>query len=228
MLKPKRKITKKEIKHDPFLESIFSFKEHLNEKKQLYTRSVIGFLAVILLVLFYTNNQSVNREAAENIFSKAMVYIGLDDNENAMIHLREVIDEYGSTSAGKDASYYLGRIYFDKNEYEMALPHFERYANKGNNPLFYGSTYQALVEIYKSNNDITKAIKYQRMSRENANSKEEGAWAALGLAELSLAIGNKQDALKLVNDVLADFEDNFELKQKADEVMGKIVGWEQG
>ncbi|MDP6340036.1 MAG: tetratricopeptide repeat protein [Candidatus Marinimicrobia bacterium] len=227
MLKPKRKITKKEIQRDPFLEGIFSLKEHLNEKKQLYTRSIIGIIAVMLAVWLYTNNQSVNREAAENIISKAMVYIDLDDHENAMIHLREVIDEYGSTPAGRVASYYLGRIYFDKNEYEMALPHFERYANKGKNPLLFSSTYRALVEIYKVNNDLTNAIKYQKMATENANSKEERAWTSLGLAELSLANGNKQDAQNLVNGVLEEFENNFELKQKADEITGKIIGREQ-
>ncbi len=228
MLKPKRKITKKEIKRDPFLESIFSVKEHLNEKKQAYTRVVIGLLAVILLGSIYTRNQSANREAAENIISKAMVYIDLGDNDNALIHLQEVIDEYGGTDAGRNASYYLGRIYFDKNEYDMALPHFERYAKKGKNPLLYGSTYQALVAIYKAKQDLADAIKYQRMSKDNANTKEEAAWASLGLAELSLANGDKKEAEKLVNRVLADFEDNLDLKQKANEISGKIGGIEQG
>ena len=84
MLKPKRKITKKEIKRDPFLESIFAFKEHINQKKQIYTKVIIGVLAVFILGYLYTNNQSSNSEAAETLISKAMVYIDLGDRKSVV------------------------------------------------------------------------------------------------------------------------------------------------
>ena len=185
MLKPKRKITKKEIQRDPFIENIFTFKKHINQKKSIYTKMII---------------------------------------DNARIYLQEVIDEYGNTDAGLNANYYLGRIYFITGEYEMALPHFERYAKKGKNPLLSLSTYQGLVSIYKSKQDLPNAIKYQKISREKANSKKEKAWVSLGLAELTLANGDKNGAIKLISNVLENYEDNFELKQKAEEISGKIYG----
>ena len=106
----------------------------------------------------------------------------------------------------------------------MALPHFERYAKKGKNPLLSLSTYQGLVSIYKSKQDLPNAIKYQKISREKANSREEKAWVSLGLAELTLANGDKNGAIKLISNVLENYEDNFELKQKAEEISGKIYG----
>ena len=224
MLKPKRKITKKEIQRDPFIENIFSFKEHINQKKSIYTKVIIGVFAVFILSYLYTNNRSSNFEAAETLISKAMVYVDLGDNDNAMIYLQEVIDEYGNTDAGLNANYYLGQIYFITGEYEMALPHFERYTKKGKNPLLSLSTYQGLVSIYKSKQDLANAIKYQKISREKANSKEEKAWVSLGLAELTLANGDKNGAIKLISNVLENYEDNFELKQKAEEISGKIYG----
>ena len=224
MLKPKRKITKKEIQRDPFIENIFSFKEHINQKKSIYTKVIIGVFAVFILSYLYTNNRSSNFEAAETLISKAMVYVDLGDNDNAMIYLQEVIDEYGNTDAGLNANYYLGQIHFIAGEYEMALPHFERYTKKGKNPLLSLSTYQGLVSIYKSKQDLANAIKYQKISREKANSKEEKAWVSLGLAELTLANGDKNGAIKLISNVLENYEDNFELKQKAEEISGKIYG----
>jgi tetratricopeptide (TPR) repeat protein len=224
MLKPKRKITKKEIQRDPFIENIFSFKEHINQKKSIYTKVLIGVFAVFILSYLYTNNRSSNFEAAETLISKAMVYVDLGDNDNAMIYLQEVIDEYGNTDAGLNANYYLGQIHFIAGEYEMALPHFERYTKKGKNPLLSLSTYQGLVSIYKSKQDLANAIKYQKISREKANSKEEKAWVSLGLAELMLANGDKNGAIKLISNVLENYEDNFELNQKAEEISGKIYG----
>ena len=227
MLKPKRKITKKEIQRDPFIENIFSFKEHINQKKSIYTKVLIGVFAIFILSYLYTNNRSSNFEAAETLISKAMVYVDLGDNDNAMIYLQEVIDEYGNTDAGLNANYYLGQIYFITGKYEMALPHFERYAKKGGNPLLSLSTYQGLVSIYKAKQDLANAIKYQKISREKANSKEEKAWVSLGLAELTLANGDRNGAIKLISNVLENYEDNFELKQKAEEISGKIYGEKQ-
>ncbi len=222
MLKPKRKILKKEIKRDPFLESIFSIKTHFTEKKQYYTRIILAVLAVFIMGSFYLKSQDTNRESAENILSKAMVSLALNDKDNAMIHLQEVIDEFGSTVAGRNASFYLGRIYLDKSEYDLALPYFEKYAAKGRNPILTGSVYQALVNIYRSKQDLSNAIKFQKMCIKHSNSKEEKAWASLTLADLSLANGDKVTASELVKGILADFKNNNGIKQRADEITGRI------
>jgi tetratricopeptide (TPR) repeat protein len=222
MLKPKRKILKKEIKRDPFLESIFSIKTHFTEKKQYYTRIILTVLAVFIMGSFYLKSQDTNRESAENILSKAMVFLALNDKDNAMIHLQEVIDEFGSTVAGRNASFYLGRIYLDKSKYDLALPYFEKYAAKGRNPILTGSVYQAMVNIYRSKQDLSNAIKFQKMCIKHSNSKEEKAWASLTLADLSLANGDKVTASELVKGILADFKNNNGIKQRADEITGRI------
>jgi tetratricopeptide (TPR) repeat protein len=171
---------------------------------------------------FYLKSQDTNRESAENILSKAMVFLALNDKDNAMIHLQEVIDEFGSTVAGRNASFYLGRIYLDKSEYDLALPYFEKYAAKGRNPILTGSVYQALVNIYRSKQDLSNAIKFQKMCIKHSNSKEEKAWASLTLADLSLANGDKVTASELVKGILADFKNNNGIKQRADEITGRI------
>ena len=222
MLKPKRIISKKEIKRDPFLESIFSIKTYFTEKKQYYTRIILAVLAVFIIGLFYLKSQDSNTESGENILSKAMVFLALNDEANALIYLQEVIDEYGSTVAGVNASFYLGRIYLDKGEYDLALPYFEKYASKGKNPILTGSVYQAMVNIYRSKHDLSNAIKFQKICIKQSNSKEEKAWASLDLADISLANGDKVTASELVKRILADFKNNNGIKQRADEITGRI------
>lgn len=227
MLKPKRKISRKEIQRDPFLESIFSIKTHLTDKKQFYTRIVLGVLSVIVLGSLYLRSQGANRDMAEYTISKAMVFIDLNDEDNAMIHLQAVIDEFESTEAGRNASFYLGRIYLDKGEFDLALPYFERYVVKGRNPLLMGSAYQAMVNIYLSKHDLSNAIKYQKISIKHSNSKVEKAWASLNLANLSIAGGDKSTASELVNRIIIDFKNNNDLQQRADELSGKISSMKQ-
>jgi len=42
MLKPKKKITRKEIQRDPFLESVDQAQAHLEENRSLYMKLAIG------------------------------------------------------------------------------------------------------------------------------------------------------------------------------------------
>jgi hypothetical protein len=60
------------------------------------------------------------------------------------------------------------------------------------------------------------------MCIKHSNSKEEKAWASLALADLSLANGDKVTASELVKGILADFKNNNGIKQRADEITGRI------
>jgi len=82
--------------------------------------------------------------------------------------------------------------------------------------------YQAMVNIYRSKQDLSNAIKFQKMCIKHSNSKEEKAWASLALADLSLANGDKVTASELVKGILADFKNNNGMKQRADEITGRM------
>ena len=222
MLKPKRKILSKEIERDPFLDWILSMRKHINKTKRVYTRGALGLVAFILFGYLYSNNQSSNRSEAVNIMNKALVFVDIGDTDNAMVYFQKLLDEYSGTITGKKAGFYIGRIYFDNGEYNLAIPHLERYAKKGKNGFLLGANYEALVSIYQSKNDLDNAIRYQRLVKDNASTKENGAWASLQLAKLLIENGENQEAIKLVNIVLKNFAEKFLLKQKADEIKGKV------
>ena len=52
MLKPKRKITRKEIKRDPFLETIDKFENSFENNKKTFLNIVLAILAGIFIVNF--------------------------------------------------------------------------------------------------------------------------------------------------------------------------------
>ncbi len=222
MLKPKRKDFRKEIEQDPFLESVFSFKSHLENNKQKYFKIVGGIFAVVLIVVLFTRSQASNRDAAEAILSKGMIYVELGDDQNAMIHLQEVVDEYSSTSAGKTAGYYIGRIHYDREDYNLAQPYFENYVSSGDNILLIGAASQALVDIFLNSGNVEEAIRYQKRAIEEANSKVASAFASVRLAEIYANDGNHSKAESILNNLLKDYEDHFEVRQKIDQVFGLI------
>ena len=222
MLKPKREILRKEIKKDPFLEGVFSAKTHFETNKQRYYKIVASVAVIFLIATIFIRSQNTNREVAESILSKGMHYVEKGDHQNAMIYFQEAVDEYGSTHAGHIAGYYIGRIHYDRGDYNLAQPHLESYVSEGNNILLIGAACQALVNVHMTNGNIKEAISYQKRAIDNAASKIESAFASVKLAELYINEGNLSDSELQLNSLLKDHQDHFELQQKVNELYGQI------
>ena len=97
------------------------------------------------------------------------------------------------------------------------------YANNGNNKLLLGASCQLLADIYKINNDLENAIKYQKLQLKFINSNVDKAYANINLAKLSFKMGDKQSAQRLIKQVINENSDNFDIIQFAEQANGEIL-----
>ncbi len=220
MLKPKRKIASKELKKDPFLDTIYSIKEHFDEKKQQYIK--IGLVAVVVFVIgfLYNSTSLTNENDADYGLSIGMVYINQGDYQNAIMQFQQIVDEYSNTNSGYDASFYIGKIHFERGNYDLALPHFERYISGSNNDFILSSAYESLSAIYENKNNLDDAISYQKKSINKSISKLRNAYSKLRLAKLYIFNNDKERAIKVMDEVIDDHKDNFEIKKEYDFLHG--------
>lgn len=223
MLKPKRKILSQEIENDPFIETLFSIKQHFNFHKKIYFRSIAAFIIILLIISFLLRSQSTNSSNASNTLNKAMVFMSQEDNLNAMIFLQEANDKYSNTDAGLDASYYLGKIHFDREDYIMSKSYLKEYINKGSNKLLLGASCQALANIYTISNELENAIKYQRLQLKYINSNIDKAYANINIAKLSFNMGDTLSAKILIEQVIKENSENFKIIQLAEQANGEIL-----
>jgi tetratricopeptide (TPR) repeat protein len=224
MLKPKRKITRKEIEKDPFLEGVFSLKQHLENKKQQYLK-IGGVVIALVLVAFFVNQNSVsNQNEADYGVGIGMVYLNKGDYQNAIMQFQQIVDEYSSTDAGYNATFYIGKIHFDRGNYDLSLPHFERFISGSNNDFILSSAYELLSAIYESNDKLDEAISYQKKSINKSISKLGSAFSKLRLAKLYILNKNDELAVKYMNEVLEAHDDNFEIKKEYDFLYGLMGG----
>ena len=226
MLKPKRKITSKEINRDPFLEAIYALKEHLNSKKQQYVKIGILAISVVLLLFFLNQNSKSNAMEAEFGLSIGMVYLEKGDLQNAMLQFQQIIDEYSNTAAGHGSSFYIGKIHFDKDEYDLALPYLERSISRKNNDFINSSAYHALAEIYVNKNQFDKAIDSQKKSINYINSASGVAISRLKLGKFYLLNGDKDIAKNLLEEVSNEHSSNIDIKNEISYLSGLILSLE--
>jgi hypothetical protein len=97
MLKARKRITKKEIKHDPFLESIYQTKEYFEKNVKTITRAGIGLVAVLIVVFIFNKNLNAERNASEVALGKAIVNLGIGDRDNGLLQLELLIDDYSGS-----------------------------------------------------------------------------------------------------------------------------------
>ncbi len=224
MLKPKRKITRKEIKVDPMLESLASANEHFNTHKQTYVRGGAVIVIGILAVIFYMNRHSVAIHEANTALGKALISWETNDLDNAKFQFELLLDEYGHTVSGEQGAYYLGLIALKNGDTEMARTNLETFVNSNSVPILEASARMHLADLYASTGDIGSARKsLQQVGRLGCTSGQKDE-ANIRLFKLMISSGDTDEAEDLLNEFLAQENLHDKARNDAQQLLGMIQG----
>ena len=157
MLKPKKKITIKEIKQDPLLETIFKGQQYFNENKRLIARIGGGILLVVTVLILYRSNHSSVSTEADDILASAMSHYRAGNHSKAIADLDILINQYSSTKSGETAIYYLADINMDAGNDSEVWKYAEIYARSGLSSSHRAGAYQMLGELNEKEGDYSGA-----------------------------------------------------------------------
>jgi len=224
MLKPKRKISRRDIKKDPFLEFINDSQKWIKDRKKIIYQAVFGVIVVVAVIYFVSNNRISSGITGEALLGKALLSQDIGDVENAKFQLQTLIDDYDGTKAGIEGKYYLGKMSFDDGELESASENFNDYIKKGDNAILMTSAYKLLSEIALKNSDGEKAESYLQKGTKFAENTVYHQEMSLLLAKQLFANGKIDKAKKIVDNILKQEDILFSIKKTAEELKGRIEG----
>ena len=223
MLKPRRKIIKKELKKDPYIEFLSKAKSNVDENKILYTRLVLGTVAIIVALLFFTNNLQKSKDAGAESLGKALVTLASGDLDNATLQFEFVADEYDNNESGTLAKYYLARAHFNEKDYLAA----SSYLNEINDASF--KLIQFPVSIYKmlgfialEDGDQAAAMDYYEQALDKSKIAQQEQSITLDLADVLLKMGDFSRSQELVQKVLDEAAPRSPVNSRAEELIGRI------
>ena len=132
MLKPKKKITKREIKEDRLITTYFEASTWYQNNKKIVNGVLTGIVVLAIVMVAYTNNVSSNNQKATAELGKILSYydqgkydLAIAGNLQENVRgLQSIVDDYGSTKAGELAGFYLANSYFAQGNYDKALGYF--------------------------------------------------------------------------------------------------------
>jgi len=129
MLKPKKKITKKELKEDKFVKFTLQAKTYLDENSKQVFYMVAGIFGVALIIIAFAYTHNANVEEAQAQLGIAQVEYSNLNYDKAITRLERLIESYSSTNEADQGTFLLANILYQKERYEESKIYFEQFVD---------------------------------------------------------------------------------------------------
>ncbi|HWP82563.1 MAG TPA: tetratricopeptide repeat protein [Bacteroidota bacterium] len=211
MLRPKKKVTKKEIKTDSLVTGYFEAQAWYSEHKTLMKGIALGIVGLVTTMVVVLNNIRAETESATAELGKVLPYydqgnyeVALNGNPSENIRgLRDIVNDYGNTNPGEMAKLYLANSYYYLKQYDKALEYYQD--TDLDDPLLMAAAYSgagACLEIKGEYGEAAvlfeKAASLQTIDSYRA---EQLHHAARNFA----AAGNRQKAVELYKRITKEY-----------------------
>ena len=147
MLKPKRKITKKEIKKDPLLETVYKGQKLFEEKRNFISIAAVILLSVFATVFLVQSIKKNKEDEANKIMSTAMSLYQNDNFSEALLSFDNLISDFENTIDGKKALFYSAKIHMNAGRSIEARKFAQDYLETGNSSAHTLGSFLILAEI---------------------------------------------------------------------------------
>ena len=222
MLKPKRKITRKEIKKDPFLESIDKLENNFEQNKKTYLNIAIGLIASILVIYILLNKQSQKNIDSNSDLGMALVAFDNEDYDNAKFQFETIVSEYSGTNSSNVANYYLGKISFENDDLDKSKTYLNAYLKDPEPDILIPGAIKMLSNIALKSSEYDKAIKLlDRGIRLDLNSDIINDFKLLKVSILKDQ-GKPEIAQNILDEILKEEKLPNHLKRLSEELIGMM------
>ncbi|HUN66276.1 MAG TPA: tetratricopeptide repeat protein [Bacteroidota bacterium] len=216
MLKPKKKLTKRELKEDPLVTKLGQAEMYYETNKKYINYGLFAMVAIIVIVMVYVNNHRKDEEKAATelgkifmIFDaaatdKAQYTIAINGQpERGIMGLKTIVDNYGSTGSGQKARLYLGDAYYNLGQYDDAMRQFDNFS--GSDPLLSASALAGVAACYEAKHNYgDAAAKYEKASSVVAIPDAAAEYLNLAAIDYGTA-GQKEKAVTLLKKLKKEY-----------------------
>jgi len=209
MLKPRKKISKKEIKEDKFVEVALNARAYLEENYQRVSIIVISIFAVILIVMYWNYRENVKAEQSSALLGKAQLEYQNLNYSKAKEFIITLMEEYPGTEAAEQGIFLYANLLYQEKNYEEAKHYYKEFIDSysGSNILIASGMAGYAACLEKENNYEEAAEYYLRAQNKAENFVEASDY--LYLAGLNFkSAGNYEKAQEAFETIIEEYEDS--------------------
>ena len=221
MLKPKRKIIRKEIKRDPFIETIDKLEKSYDKNKKTFLNIILVIITGVFVINFLLKKQDQKNIDSNSALGIAMVAFENRDYENAKFQLETITSDFSGTAASDVANFYLGKIYFESEDFVKSELYLKTFLNTGDSKILYFGAIKVLANIALQNNEYDKAIKLLDSGLKKVSTSNSIELKILKTHVLKNK-GNTNLAKEILEEVMLEKKLPRHLRQRSEELIGMM------
>jgi len=203
MLRPKKKISKRELKEDTLVTWYVNVTTWYEKQKKNISIAVTVLAVAIIATVVYVKNRSDNNERAMAqmgdvyaLFDSGQYQAAIDGiPERNIPGLKSIVENYGSSPSGELARFYLANAYYQIGRYDEALRQFEDFSAR--DEMLTVSRYAGIAECYEAKGAYKEAAEnFEKAATKHA--KDVNAAENLNNAARNFGlVGDKEKAIEL-------------------------------
>ncbi len=166
MLRPTKRITKREIKEDPLVTKYFQTRKFIQDYGKQMNMIGLAALAVIVIVVFMGRSKRTAEMTAAGRLGIAEQYYYAMDYPRAIDELSGIVNTYSGTRAAGTATFLLANSYYSTQDIANAEIHYNLFIDDYSNiKLFTSSAYAGLAACRESQAQFIEAAQlYEKAS----------------------------------------------------------------
>ncbi len=180
---------------------------------------LLGLLAIVIVIGAIVGVRNFYLEPREEA-AKTSIYQAINAFENDAFDLAingnetfdgllAVVDEYGSTDAGKLANAYLGLAYYEKGEYETAIQYLSRF-NLSKEYLLSPALSSRIGDCFVELDKFEEAIPYFAEAAKKADNDVYAPIFLLKAATVCEKVGKNEQAVKYYREIQEKYPAYYE------------------
>ncbi len=222
MLRPKKKFTKKEIKHDPLLETLYQINQYYEANKRRLITFIGIVIAVVVVVWVGIKLKITSEHDASRMLGKALISIQIEEFEEARQQLEPILSEYPNTSDGSEVLFYLGLISLEQEDFIRARQYFSDYLNSADNPDLECGVLSKIAYTYEKDGDYSMAAEYYEQASEICEGTYQRRSNVLNSILNYVKVGEFNKANVKVHELSGEENLPRDMQGAIDEIRGRI------
>jgi outer membrane protein assembly factor BamD (BamD/ComL family) len=214
MLKPKKRVTKQDLKEDKFVKTTLQVKTYIDENYRQVVTVVLAIFAVIVILIVYGQLKSQTSAEAQAELGIAQIEYTNNNLDNASERLVRLIEDYGSTDEAMQGMLILANIYFQQNDYEQAEIYFREFVDSySGSEVLLSSGYAGLAACMEIKNDFASASEYYETAADASDNYIEKDDFLYLSGICAVKAGNKDKAIEIFQRIVDDSEASQKVRE---------------
>ena len=215
MLKPRKRLTRKEIKRDRFIATVSKVLAFIQRNSKRFAIATAVVLVAVVAIMAVRQHRKAREVRSIEALGEAQTAKWAGKTEEALKLYQRVTQQFGGTRGAGEACVALGNLYFEKGDVKKAKAAFQEYLSRYNNdPILIYTAWSGIAACLEQEGDYLEAAqRYKSFADRHQNSP----WAARALwdAARCFRLAGKLQEAKMALQEIIDFYPNSPLSYRA-------------